>query len=451
MVGCMELEGGGAGPADAPFSPPPREPVAKRSGGRRAATWLSIALVLALLGMVLTAVFHGPSSFSCRNHADPSEPIAFTAYLETNIARPDDNAIMVIRYAADDHQPLPIDCFRTGGRGSTDLEDTGVLDSDQQVVIHDNRLYAINQGSDTIAAFDILEGGDLRALPGSPFPSGGTSPVSLGFSGDHVLVVNKAHDGYRDLSDEAPNFTSFTVNDDGSLTPVPGSTVDLPLRSNPAQALISPDGTVMFGTSPGGFLRSYQVHDDGTFTEAPGSPQRVSPAAYPPSFPERKRFAVGLAVHPTRPIMYADLPPASGLAAYTYAPDGEMTFASSVANTGSWFPCWTVITKDGRFLYTANAGSNTVSAFDISTPLSPIQLQAYYFLERGNPWNLALDPTDSYLVVLTPRDLPNVPEGEGNEVHLMRISDDGTLEEQRSALVELPLPDGTNPIGLAIR
>lgn len=440
-----------------PFSPP--RPPSPRPWERRSYLGLlaivaTVVLVAVLSVVILSDVTRVAKPFECVDHPDTDQSVAVTAYVEANLPSRNANAILVIRYAEEDLHPLPIDCFRAGGSGSYDLDDVGVLDADQQVIVDErhNRLLAVNQGSDSIAVFDIEADGDLRPVPGSPFPSGGTAPVSLGLSADHLLVVNNAHDGVRDLTSFTPNITSFTVQEDGSLTPVSGSTFALPVASNPTQALISPDGGVMFGTNPRGPLRAYRVQDDGTFVQGPDSPQRIDPAAFPPGFPVAYRFALGLAVHPTLPLMYASLPRASALAVYRYDPDADLTFVRAAPNQGSWLPCWTTVSPDGQHLYTANAGSGTISAFDIGTdPESPRQIQSVAFGQPGNPWNVRLDASGRFLLVLNPRNLPGIPAGAGNTLHLLEVSPDGTVREVASAMVKLPIPVGTNPQGLAVK
>jgi hypothetical protein len=36
---------------------------------------------------------------------------------------------------------------------------------------------------------DIFDDGSLQPVPGSPFPSGGKNPVSIGLAGDKLYVV----------------------------------------------------------------------------------------------------------------------------------------------------------------------------------------------------------------------------------------------------------------------
>lgn len=84
-------------------------------------------------------------------------------------------------------------------RGTGLLNPTDILgpdDTDQELVASsDHRpLYVASQGSDTIAGFAIQPDGSLRALPGSPFPSGGVQPVSIGIDGSFLFVANRGDD-----------------------------------------------------------------------------------------------------------------------------------------------------------------------------------------------------------------------------------------------------------------
>ena len=69
----------------------------------------------------------------------------------------------------------------------------GPFDSDQNLFVNPERalLFAVNSGSNSIAVFHIHPDGGLTAVSGSPFPSGGSDPVSIGLRDDILTVVNK--------------------------------------------------------------------------------------------------------------------------------------------------------------------------------------------------------------------------------------------------------------------
>lgn len=119
-------------------------------------------------------------------------------YVETNIKTPNSNSIAgFVRGANGQLQPIPGSPFLTGGAGTQYAGvDLGPQDSDQNIITtpDDTLLFAVNSGSDTIAVFHIGDNGQLTPVEGSPFPSGGNDPVSLGLSGNTLFVVNKSGD-----------------------------------------------------------------------------------------------------------------------------------------------------------------------------------------------------------------------------------------------------------------
>src|SRR5215469_432856 len=84
--------------------------------------------------------------------------------------------------------------FLTGGTGYLNSpERLGPDDTDQQITATaDHRfLYVVNEGSNTIAGFAVQPDGSLKAVKGSPFPSGGVRPVSIGIHGNLMIVANQ--------------------------------------------------------------------------------------------------------------------------------------------------------------------------------------------------------------------------------------------------------------------
>jgi len=103
-------------------------------------------------------------------------------YTETN-----DIANAVLAFRRDDEgrlRLLPGAPFPTGGKGVIDPSfKLGPFDTDQNIAIdHDRRLlFAVNSGSNSIAVFHIRpHDGSLEPVRGSPFPSGGINPISIG-------------------------------------------------------------------------------------------------------------------------------------------------------------------------------------------------------------------------------------------------------------------------------
>jgi len=452
----------GPRPSEPPQGPPsfPDRSAPPPSGGGRVRLWAIVLGLLALvaaaaIAIVLTQGGSERNQGSATRQATPvTAPFDGTAYVETNSSASDGNAILALRYEAGSLQPLRLASYPTGGSGSKDLQDRGVLDADQQVVVNAKHtlLFAVNQSSDTIAVFHIATDGSLQPVKGSPFPSGGKAPGSVGVSGDILIVANKAHDGVRDLETVGPNYTTFRIQDDGSLEPT-GTTVTEPPRSSPTQVYVAPGGKLVFTTEESGLLRAFALGSNGSLTEAPNSPQNVPTAA----FPHGERFSpvwpAGVAANPRTPgVLYTGFPNLQSIGVYTYAPNGALSFASHTRDPDAVLPCWSVVSRDGRRLYFANAGSDNLSVWDVgSDPRNPRLMQTVKLPGGGNPWNLHLSQDGKFLFVITPRQVAAiVPKGSGNLIHVLAVGPSGKLAELDSSPVPLPVPLNTSPLGLVL-
>ncbi len=378
-------------------------------------------------------------------------PGSGTLYIESNSPAPDSNEILAFRYRNGVLSAQGVRRYPTHGSGSHDLSNSGVLDADQELIVNPDHtlLFAANSSSDTIAVFHVRPDGSLTPAPGSPFPSGGKAPTSLGLSGNTLIVANKAQDGVRDLRQAPANYTSFHVRPDGSLSPAISS-IDVPPRSSPLQAYVTPDGRVLISSEETGVFRAFRIGSDGTLTEGPNSPLRLGRPVNP-SGVRGPYWPAGLESHPTRPILYAQVANLSRTVVYRWDDQGRLEFVRALPNPRSFLPCWTHVNAAGTRMYSGNAGSDNISVFDISgDPTNPREIQSVALDAPGNPWNFEIDPSGRFLFLLDMRAVRQIPAGQGNELHALRISTDGRLTEERSSPIRIPVPVGTNPVGLAI-
>ena len=147
--------------------------------------------------------------------------------------------------------------FPTGGAGSTEFDGGEGLDplisADSIIVTEDGCLVCCNAGSDTISSFRIEDDFSLTLV--STINSGGVGPNSLAYSGGRLFVSNIDRDGFalgnpnipRGEPNDEGNVTGFTINANGILTPIPGSTANLDNR--PADVGFSADGTRLIVSS----------------------------------------------------------------------------------------------------------------------------------------------------------------------------------------------------------
>jgi DNA-binding beta-propeller fold protein YncE len=389
-------------------------------------------------------------------------------YVETNDITPGKNAILAFTRAADGSlTPLSGSPFAIGGTGiGNPTQGLGPDDSDQEIFASPDhtRLFAVNAGSNTVAVLDIAADGSLTAVTGSPFPSGGISPVSVGLVGDFLYVVNQDGDPAQDAAAGAPNYTAFTVSAAGALTAIPSSTVAA--GAVPTVALPSPDGKLLFGADflapvksvpPQGPLRSFVIGSDGTLTQAPGTPMSiplVDGGTTPP-------VALGLGVHPTAKVLYVDFPLRSQVGVFSYDDTtGALTYVTAAGLSGP-APCWVRVSADGKFLYVTDTANDSVSVLDSSTALAPVEIQNIQLkdtggiLADGSPateseaYEEALSPDGKFLYVLSQRATTNAAVTGGNIVHVLSIGSDGKLTET-VADVPLTVPLGTRPQGVVV-
>jgi 6-phosphogluconolactonase (cycloisomerase 2 family) len=302
----------------------------------------------------------------------------------------------------------------------------GPFDSDQNLIVNAERtlLFAVNSGSNTIAVFHITPNG-LQAVAGSPFPSGGSDPVSLGLTDDILTVVNKDQDPAQNSNLVQPNYTTFQVSRDGELTPVPNSTVSVAYGSSPSQALAASQGSVVFGADfLGGLLQSFRVDEDGRLRQ--NLPQALPEAVFTGLTGGHQ--PLGLRTHPFLPILYVDITPISEVAVYRYDERGELSFVRAVPDSGA-APCWATVNHAGTRLYATNTGDNSVAVYDLDDPLNPIQIQHFVMQSNsGAVFSTVIDDTDQWLYVSSEQSSATATPA-ANGFHALKVAPDGTLTE----------------------
>jgi 6-phosphogluconolactonase (cycloisomerase 2 family) len=403
-------------------------------------------------GLCVIAALIAAPSFAGTDPTPSLAGVDGTVYIESNSPAADSNAILAFHYRDGALSARGVRRYPTGGSGSHDLSNRGVLDADQEVIVNPRRtlLFAVNSGSDTIAVFHIGRDGRLTPAAGSPFPSNGKAPASVGLAGSTLIVANKAQDGVRDLKADPANYTTFHVRADGSLSG-PICSINVPKGSSPLQAYVTPDRKVLISSEETGVYRAFRIGRDGTLTEGPNSPLRLAGRVYPHEHRIKNAWPAGLVSNPTRKILYAQVANLSRTIVYRWNDQARLTFVRAQSNPHSFLPCWTHVNAAGTRMYSGNAGSDNLTVFDISRdPTRPREIQAVALNAPGNPWNFQIDPSGKVIFLLDMRAVRQIPAGEGNQLHALRIGADGRLTEERSSPITIPVPVGTNPIGLAV-
>jgi hypothetical protein len=162
-------------------------------------------------------------------------------------------------------------------------------------------------------------------------------------------------------------------------------------------------------------------------------------------------WPAGLVSHPRLKILYAQLANLSETIVYRWDDQARLTFVRALPNPHSFLPCWTHVNALGTRMYSGNAGSDNLTVFDIERDATnPREIQSVPLNAPGDPWNFQIDPTGRAIFLLDMRAVREIPPGRGNQLHALRIAVDGRLTEERSSPINIPVPVGTNPVGLAI-
>jgi 6-phosphogluconolactonase (cycloisomerase 2 family) len=294
---------------------------------------------------------------------------------------PSGNEVLIFDRAGDGTL-TPAGAVPTGGLG------TGVGLGSQNAVVLGNKgqgLYAVNAGDNTISAFKVTRRG-LEQL-GGPVSSGGVAPISLTVHGNLLYVLNAGDDG------SAGNITGFKAGH-GGLTPIAGST--RPLSSSafvdPPQVQFSPDGRLLLVTEKAtNLIDVYRVGADG-LTVGPNSQASAAATPFGFAFDKQGDLIVSDAV--------GAAPGASGLSSYDVSETGVLTAVTPFLGDTQTAACWVVVTKNGRFTYTTNTGSNTISTYSIADDGSLTLLDAVGASTGSAPIDEALSSDSRYLYAL---------------------------------------------------
>ncbi|HEV2178633.1 MAG TPA: beta-propeller fold lactonase family protein [Terriglobia bacterium] len=364
-------------------------------------------------------------------------------YVESNINTTGGNT--VLGFSNDGRGNLtalpgsPYPTFGTGVvAGSGNLQ----IDADQQVIANPEGtlLYAVDGHSNDVAGFTINTDGSLTAIGGSPFPSGGQDPASIGYKDNAfgggaslMVVVNKNSDPNQ--TGGTPNYTTFDVSSAGVMTMNPGSTFNLAAGSSPAQALVIPGQNKFFGIEfQSQRIVTYLINKNGSLsdlssTTPPGSSAVVLGAAIDPKF---------------KKTLYVGMPGQNQVDAFTYDAVGHVTFVNSASNPGVAV-CWLVFNSAATRLYTSDSGSGTVTVYNVSSPGLPVETQ-HFTLSKVNgamaePINLSFDTTGHFIYVL---------DGPNQAIHILQVAANGTVTEPNPPFALTGLPAGTVPFGMAV-
>jgi 6-phosphogluconolactonase len=287
----------------------------------------------------------------------------------------------------------------TGGNG------TGAgLGSQGALVLDHNRLLAVNAGSNSLSLLLVDRRGNVRLADVDP--SGGARPISVTVHGKLVYVLNAG-----DASTPA-NIRGFLALG-GRLVPLPGSTRPLSTAApDPAQVEFSPNGRHLVVTEKAtNQIVTYKVRR----RFAGGANVQPSAGMTPFGFAFDRR---GLLIVSEA---FGGAPDASAMSSYSLSSGGTVTPISASVKTTETAACWVVVTKDGRYTYTTNTGSNSISGYSVAGDgsLTLLDADGKTATTGATPIDMALTRSSRLLYALA----AGVPEING-----FLVNGDGSLD-----------------------
>ena len=254
------------------------------------------------------------------------------------------NEVLVFDRAADGSLS-PAGAVATGGSGTC----AGLGNQGAVTLTDDGRwLLVVNAGSDDVSVFAVRSGG--LALT-DRVPSGGVQPISVTVHGDLVYVLNAGGDG---------GIAGFTLGNDGSLTSLAGSIRPLSGAGvGPAQIGFGRGGDVLAVAEKGSnMITTYLIGSDG-LPSAPIANPSAGQTPFGFEFDHRGRLVVSEA--------FGGAADASATSLYEVGRDGSLSVLAASVPTTETAACWIIISQDGRFAYTTNAGSGSISGYEIGS------------------------------------------------------------------------------------
>lgn len=293
--------------------------------------------------LMLAALLVAPMFASSPRAALAANGQPGAVYVMTNAAS--GNAVIAFNRSADGSLSQA-GTYPTGGLGSGNG-----LGSQGALVLSDNQrwLFAVNAGSNDVSIFAVQPDG-LQVVARTS--SGGTRPISLTVSKGLVYVLNAGGAG---------NISGLTFDARGNLLPLVGSTQPLSnggvgAAPGPAQVSFSPNGRQLVVTEKAtNQILTYNVDQNGL---ASGPVVHPSVGATPFGFGFSKKDTLIVSE------AFGGAPNGSAVSSYSLN-GGGLTVVSPSVYTNQTAACWIAVTGNGKYAYTTNAGSGSISGYQV--------------------------------------------------------------------------------------
>jgi 6-phosphogluconolactonase (cycloisomerase 2 family) len=268
-----------------------------------------------------------------------------------------------------------------------------------------NFLYVPNLTSNTVSGFTIDHvsgvlapiGTALSPTPACVSPAVCSNPLGVGINsgGQFLFLLNQGS-----ASPAVPaSISVFSIDPArGLLTPVSGSPFAFAslVAPNPQFLAVSPTaGFLYVSNSSSGTISGFSVGTNGVLTELAGSPFSLGAGA----------TAAGLAIDPKGQFLYAADSANNKIVSFSIASSGTPGVVAGSPFSAGTKPVAVAVDSTSSFLYSANQGSNDVSAFKITSGAltqlagSPYAVEPTGSVGAPQPSFLTVDVSNTFLYV----------------------------------------------------
>jgi 6-phosphogluconolactonase len=292
-----------------------------------------------------------------------------------------------------DLQALPVFTFSTTPRPVS-------------IVLHPSKnfLYVPNLSANTVSGFNIDHVSGVltpigTALPPTPVcvsPAVCSNPIGVAINsgGQFLFVLNQGS-----TSPAVPSsISAFSIDPArGLLTPVSGSPFAFAslVAPNPQFMAISPTaGFLYVSNGASGNISAFSIGAGGALTELGGSPVSLGTGA----------TAAGLAIDPKGQFLYAADSANNTIASFSIAGGGTLSPVAAPFPAGTK-PVAVAVDSTSSFVYSANKGSNDISAFKAASGVltqlagSPYAVEPTGSVGTPQPSFLTVDVSNTFLYV----------------------------------------------------
>jgi 6-phosphogluconolactonase len=307
------------------------------------------------------------------------------------------NAVVAFARSADGGLRA-IGSFTTGGVGAGGGVDPLASQFSMRLSEGHTYLYVVNAGSDDITVFAVHGDGTLEWRQRTS--SHGVFPVSLALYGTRLYALNAGDS----------SVATFAVHEDGTISSLAGGRRSLPSAvGGPSTIGVTPDGRVLLVTErTANRIDLFPLDGDGR----PGEGEPIASHGATP---------FGFDVGHDAVVVVSEAGP-NAVSSYEVRDGDVLDLRAGSVPTDQEATCWVRLTRDGRFAFSVNSGSASLSGFDVDAAgrLTPVSAAVPTGSLPAGSAPLDLDVTDDNRFVFT------LEAGSGG-IGGFAIGHDGTL------------------------